>query len=105
MISITHIIIFVNNNIRIFLYLLLQIICVQFGHKNRPGATNTEAVRALPGATNTTGAIQKTSTHHCSSALMPKLYVFVGRGHDPADQVAMIEWLVEWYRVPSDCKS
>ena len=40
-----------------------------------------------------------------SSALMPKLYVFVGRGHDPADQVAMIEWLVEWYRVPSDCKS
>ena len=40
-----------------------------------------------------------------TSVLMPKLYVFVGRGHDPADQVAMIEWLVEWYRVPSDCKS
>ena len=40
-----------------------------------------------------------------TSGLMPKLYVFVGRGHDPADQVAMIEWLVEWYRVPSDCKS
>ena len=36
---------------------------------------------------------------------MPKLYVFVGRGYDPADQVAMIERLVEWYRVPSDCKS
>ena len=25
----------------------------------------------------------------CSSMLIPKLYVFVGRGQDPADQVAV----------------
>ena len=30
----------------------------------------------------------KFSQRQCSSVLIPKLYVFVGRGHDPADQVA-----------------